>query len=378
MIREKAAAWFGAGLFIGLGMLSKYTISLLGLSVLVFLVLDPQARRWLAHPAPYLAAILAILLFSPVLIWNLQNDWASFTLQGIGRVSGKFDFDLPDLVASILVLLTPIGFTAVIATVFKRRQIVDHAQRADSRTQQRTYRLLVMLTLLPLAVFVGFSLFRNTKLNWTGPLWLGVLPYLAHLMAKPVPAQAGRLITWAQRPWKATILVLLIIYGAGLHYLVLGLVGLPYPQNQLGLGWPKLAEHMEGVAHRAALETGHKPMLAGIDIDRISSWLAFYRSRINVDASGRNTGAGAFETSGEHLIGKESHMYLFWFPPALQEDKPLVLMATDTIDLHPALIGHWFERLGPMETIVSRKNGKKTGTYYYRVGYGYKLSASEN
>jgi len=265
----------------------------------------------------------------------------------------------------------------VIATLLKPRAVIGDPGKTTTLKAKRTHRLLIFLTLLPLSVFVLFSLWRGIKLNWTGPLWLGVLPYMANLVVQPVPAHAGRLIIWAQRPWKATILVLLILYGAGLHYLVLGLVGLPYPQNQLGLGWPKLALHMEDVARTVELETGHKPMLVGIDIDRLSSWLAFYRSRVMVDPSGRNTGAGAFETSGEHLIGKESRMYDFWFPPELQEDKPLVLMATGTIDLHAVLIGHWFERLGPMETVTSRKNGKKTGTFYYRVGYGYRPEASE-
>lgn len=374
LIREKSTAWLGAGLFIGIGMLSKYTIVLLGGAVVAFVVFDPPSRRWLKHPAPYLGAVLAVLLFSPVIIWNAQNEWASFAFQGVGRVAGKFDFDLPDLVGSILILLTPIGVTALMATMLRRGAILDPTDSADAWAQRRTHRLLVLLTLLPLAVFVGFSLFRNTKLNWTGPLWLGVLPYIAHLMTKPVPASAGRLVTWAQRPWKATVLVLLIIYGAGLHYLVLGLLGLPYPQNQLGLGWPKLAEHMENVARQVQTETGHKPMLAGIDIDRMSSWLAFYRSRVMRDAEGRNTGAGAYETSGEHLIGKESHMYRFWFPPASQEGRPLVLMASEAMHLHQAFIGPFFDRLGPIKTVVSSKNGKQTGTYYYRVGYAYKPS----
>ena len=378
VIQEKAAAWFGVGLFIGIGMLSKYTIALLGVSVVVFVVVDPSSRRWLLHPAPYLGAILAVLLFSPVIIWNAQNDWASFAFQGAGRVAGKFDFDLPDLVGSILILLTPIGFIAFLATLIRRHDIINTPKTDDQIEPQRTYRLLIAVTLLPLSVFLCFSLFRNTKLNWTGPIWLGVLPYLAHLMTNPLASHAGRLITWAQRFWKTTVLILLIIYGAGLHYLVLGLVGLPYPQNQLGLGWPELAEHMENVTRSVEAETGHKPMLAGIDIDRMSSWLAFYRSRIMVDAAGRNTGAGAFETSGEHVIGKESHMYLFWFPPELHDGKPLVLMATKPFDLHPAFIARWFERLGPIESAVSRKNGKTTGTFYYRVGYGYKPSELEN
>ena len=38
-------------------------------------------RRWLTSPYPWLAALIAGLVFLPVLIWNWQHDWASFRFQ---------------------------------------------------------------------------------------------------------------------------------------------------------------------------------------------------------------------------------------------------------------------------------------------------------
>ena len=65
LIADRRWAWLGMGIAFGLGILSKYTLGLLGMAALVFVVLDPESRRWLRRPHAYLAAALALLLFFP-------------------------------------------------------------------------------------------------------------------------------------------------------------------------------------------------------------------------------------------------------------------------------------------------------------------------
>jgi 4-amino-4-deoxy-L-arabinose transferase-like glycosyltransferase len=79
--RGEARAWYGMGASLGLGMLSKYTMVLLGPCMLLFLLVTPRQRHWLGRREPWLAALLALGIFSPVLIWNLQYDWLSFAFQ---------------------------------------------------------------------------------------------------------------------------------------------------------------------------------------------------------------------------------------------------------------------------------------------------------
>ena len=88
LIADQNSAWLGMGIAFGLGILSKYTLGLLGPAALLFVILDPASRRWLRRPQPYLAAGLALLLFSPVIIWNMENDWASIMFQS-NRVKGE-------------------------------------------------------------------------------------------------------------------------------------------------------------------------------------------------------------------------------------------------------------------------------------------------
>src|SRR6202023_2549563 len=67
--------WLSAGLFAGLELLSKFTAIMLLPAVLAFALVPDWRRRWLLSPWPWLAAVIAIAVFSPVLIWNYQHDW---------------------------------------------------------------------------------------------------------------------------------------------------------------------------------------------------------------------------------------------------------------------------------------------------------------
>ena len=50
-------------------------------AVLAFTLVPKWRGRWLASPYPWAAALVAVVVFSPVLIWNYQHDWASFRFQ---------------------------------------------------------------------------------------------------------------------------------------------------------------------------------------------------------------------------------------------------------------------------------------------------------
>lgn len=70
--------WIGLGICAGLGLLTKYSFLLLLLSFPLFLVVEPAARRLLALPGPWLATLLAALIFLPHFIWLVSNNWLPF------------------------------------------------------------------------------------------------------------------------------------------------------------------------------------------------------------------------------------------------------------------------------------------------------------
>ncbi len=70
--------WILTGTWFGLGMLSKYTM-LLFLPCLFFCMLSRKKfRHALTGPWPWLGLVMSSLLFSPVILWNLHNEWTTF------------------------------------------------------------------------------------------------------------------------------------------------------------------------------------------------------------------------------------------------------------------------------------------------------------
>jgi 4-amino-4-deoxy-L-arabinose transferase-like glycosyltransferase len=73
--------WLVAGVFAGLSLLSKFTAVMLLPAVAAFMLVPDWRWRWLRSPDPWLAALIALILFLPVLIWNDEHAWASFRFQ---------------------------------------------------------------------------------------------------------------------------------------------------------------------------------------------------------------------------------------------------------------------------------------------------------
>ncbi|MCL6554461.1 MAG: glycosyltransferase family 39 protein [Firmicutes bacterium] len=67
--------WGGAGVALGLGLLSKLYLPMLAVGILLYLL--ARERVWLRRPQPYAAAGIAAALFAPVVYWNWAHGWAA-------------------------------------------------------------------------------------------------------------------------------------------------------------------------------------------------------------------------------------------------------------------------------------------------------------
>lgn len=97
--------WYLAGLTWGLALLSKYNGVLLGLIVLVYLLAVKEDRFWLKRKEPYLACVIAFLVFLPVLIWNYQHGFVSFLFHLTHKGSKATPFQ-----SFLLFLFPPFGY----------------------------------------------------------------------------------------------------------------------------------------------------------------------------------------------------------------------------------------------------------------------------
>lgn len=369
LIGERHTAWWGLGVCMGLGILSKYTIVLLAPATLLFLLVDSRSRKWFYSPKPYMAAIAALLIFSPVILWNLNNDWASFVFQGQRRIHGSFDFSVGDLIAFVIILLTPTGAISAFYIIFKRIREPGHVSTGDAA---QGHKFALVFTLLPLSVFFIFSITRSVKLNWTGPLWLMIVPFVAYYMIPDINRQTKRFFTTLQRFWPTTVVITILIYGMTLHYVVLGLPGVPYPENSIFLGWQKMAQQIEYIENEVEHYTGLEPLVVGMDKYRVASQLAFYRTKNQKDPVDQLENEGVLFTSGRHLFGENSLMYSYWQPKQKVGEKHMILVSRKHSDLLKHSINSHIDEMGKIHTKIIKKNGVPIARYYYCIVEGYR------
>jgi hypothetical protein len=164
--------WWMVGVFAGLSWLSKYSGVLLVPIVFLYLVVSPEQRRWLRDPRPYLAFILATLLFLPVLIWNAQHHWVSLAFQStrrLGEMSGFRPRYLLLLLATQLLMLTPYPFFLVAATLVRGVR-ARFAGLRDDRV-----RLLLLSGAIPVALCLVLGLRSIIKMNWLAPAYWSLM-----------------------------------------------------------------------------------------------------------------------------------------------------------------------------------------------------------
>jgi hypothetical protein len=151
-----------AGLCAGLAMLSKYSAAFIWVGVGLYILFFD--RKELKNGYLYLSVLISALCLLPILIWNMQHDFISFTFHG-DRVSlfGRPRFDyLGTELAGELLYNNPIVYILIIIALiaFFRRKF--HTDTSGSR--------LLLLTALPwIGIFIYFSLTRSTLPHWSAP-----------------------------------------------------------------------------------------------------------------------------------------------------------------------------------------------------------------
>ena len=193
--------WVSAGLLAGLAALSKYHGLVFVAGVFVFLVSSVWGRGVLRTGGPWLAVLLAVAVFSPVLIWNARHGWISFGFQGARAATGHhFGGGLfLSLLVAQMALISP-------WVVWPLAQGVARATPSSDEAARFLFWLglpiAILFTLAPLWSDGGM-------VQWAMPGWLLLLP-----LAGKYLADEGSVRTWP-RIWliASTTLFLLFVLG---------------------------------------------------------------------------------------------------------------------------------------------------------------------
>lgn len=154
--------WLYAGASVGLALLGKYTAILLPGVIFLALLTHSANRRLLVRPAPWLALALAAVIFSPVVIWNAQNDWISFAYQwghGTATDRGFSISKLLDYIAQQMSAVSPWAFVAMAVATFRPGRYLSVAS-------DRIQPLLVTGFWLPLVFFAITGSMSTSMHNW--------------------------------------------------------------------------------------------------------------------------------------------------------------------------------------------------------------------
>lgn len=197
--------WLLAGLWIGLGGLSKYHAALFALGLLGFFASMPARRGTLFHPAPYAGALLALAILSPVIVWNMEHGWASFAYQGRNS--------LPGTGVHIGHLLTNLAGQAVwmFPWIFVPLVMAAWSALREGRAREQTWYCLC-LALPTILVFTAAPLWGDRGLpHWPMPGWLMLYPVLGDSIVRR--ERSPRVRNWAIASTATLIVLAVIIVG---------------------------------------------------------------------------------------------------------------------------------------------------------------------
>src|SRR5712664_2129073 len=123
--RDDPRYWLWFGVVAGIGLEEKYSIAVLGISIVVGLFLT-EHRRFFTRKWIWLGGALAFLVFVPNLLWNVQNHWPFVQLMHNIKAEGRDVVLSPaaffaQQVLIIQPLLALIWITGVLAFLFSAR-----------------------------------------------------------------------------------------------------------------------------------------------------------------------------------------------------------------------------------------------------------------
>ena len=169
--------WLGAGVTTGAAVLSKYHGVFLLAGAFLFLVTRRESRHWLRRREPYVAAIVALLIATPVLIWNLRHGFASLRFQ-----AGRATTHGVHFIALAQNILGQLGYLLPWIGVPLLWQL-GRGLRSGPRDAPRW--LLTCLAIGPIGVFTLISLGGNPGLpHWPAPGYVFLFPLLGDAIVR--------------------------------------------------------------------------------------------------------------------------------------------------------------------------------------------------
>jgi 4-amino-4-deoxy-L-arabinose transferase-like glycosyltransferase len=262
---ERGVWWLAIGIAVGAGLLSKYTACFLALSILVWLMIVPEIRRWLLTCWPWLGGAIALLLFTPVLLWNASHHWNSFVYQFSRRiiVNEWTTRYLGEYLASQVGLATPCIFVL---------GIMGLSALFLGMGGNRCARVLLSAMVWPLALyFTWHSLHQRVEGNWTSPIFPALSIAAAFAAHEVEWAESwAQIVTWSNKLATPIGLGMAAVIYAQAVFGIVPLGAIDPTARQLGAGWRQLASEIDLIRQHTG---AHGVLTTSYGL---TAWLSFY------------------------------------------------------------------------------------------------------
>ena len=360
VLKDRPSAWYCAGAALGFAMLSKYTALFLVPSALLFLIADRAHRKWLLRKEPYLAFFLSLVIFSPVILWNYQHQWASFAFQFGRRLLGE-DHPIPGLEISharhSLIESLGIQLGAIFPTFFAVLVLsFAVALYFTIKDQGSRWKFCLFFSFPILVFFAVYSIGSKVNANWPLPGYLALL-IAAHTCYRYLRFKSGERFKIAQRKmlvfslYGSPVLCVLLVFHMALV--------IPFvPVNESFTGWRELGKAVEREKATIETEKDKTTFILGMDRHNITSELAFYMQDFE-------------DVFSRKLLGKNALGFEFW-------DSRVPLPGSNAVavnaDFPPdiALLQQHFMRVDEQVTVVPIvRRGKIVRRFYVVRCYDY-------
>ena len=309
---------YAASVALGFGILTKYNAALVGVAGGIFILLNRDLRPLLKTLHPWLAAVIAIQMQFPVLIWNYQEGFASYKFHLEDRWDSDPGFNylgIPNFILTAVLVLSPFLVPSVIRMI-----------RYDSENGfARQARLLALYSLAASsAVMAYISTFGDTNFYWNITAFVLIMPLL---------------IGWLQdhRMLIAHYVLGVVLTTALLVNTIImplqNIVGRNDWTISSGFGWPEVAERI------SELRSQHQAGFIATTFYSTAAQLGFVMRDSQVTA-----------------LSKRRDQYDYWFNPSLHKGQNALIVADRKHSINE--LSPYFDRLELLEKVPYRVFGK--------------------
>jgi 4-amino-4-deoxy-L-arabinose transferase-like glycosyltransferase len=185
VVEDRKLHWYFAAIAGGGMMLSKFMAVLFFPGALLFILSLKRHRRCLATREPYLAMLLALLIFSPFLIWNMNNRWLTFQFNLFVRQQAQGLDPLNPLkyMAGQMMAASPLVFVVIVIVLCRLLPLLIRRLRTVTEVDRATESILLLwfIVAFPLIFFLPIGVFSEIG---------------AHFAAVIYPAACLLLVIW--------------------------------------------------------------------------------------------------------------------------------------------------------------------------------------